>query len=137
MVWWRERNSKYFYSLEQLNYNKKTTHAFLLNDNTVSRCQKRILAEQFKYYDKLYTANTHVKFKYINNTEKLLDEKDKAELDKPICVEEVQKAIRSMQNGKTPGCDGLPAEWHKAFIDHINPSAAAPCSLLPPSSAEH
>jgi hypothetical protein len=36
-----------------------------------------------------------------------------------ISEEECVKAIKSMQNGKSPGTDGLPAEFYKIFWKNI------------------
>lgn len=37
----------------------------------------------------------------------------------PIMAEEITQAIRSMQTGKTPGPDGFPIEFYKAFISKL------------------
>jgi RecA-family ATPase len=37
-----------------------------------------------------------------------------------ISEEECVKAIKSMQNGKSPGTDGLPVELYKRFRKNIN-----------------
>ena len=37
-----------------------------------------------------------------------------------ISEEECVKAIKSMQNGKSPGTDGLPVEFYKIFWKNIN-----------------
>ena len=46
---------------------------------------------------------------------------DKVMLDAPITTEEITQAITSMQNGKTPGPDGFPVEFYKAFISKLAP----------------
>lgn len=38
-------------------------------------------------------------------------------LDKPITLDETLKAFKSMQPGKTPGPDGIPAELYKQYPD--------------------
>lgn len=42
-------------------------------------------------------------------------------LDLPITVEELFKALHSMPNNKSPGFDGLPAEFYKHFWDILSP----------------
>lgn len=42
-------------------------------------------------------------------------------LDAPLTLEEVKKAINSMQNGKSPGPDGMPTELYKTFADELAP----------------
>lgn len=39
-------------------------------------------------------------------------------LDSPISLNEIQDAISAMQSGKSPGPDGLPAEFFKKFSRH-------------------
>lgn len=43
------------------------------------------------------------------------------ELDSPLTVEEITLAMRSMQNNKAPGPDGLPVEFLKRFQDKLSP----------------
>ncbi len=35
--------------------------------------------------------------------------------EKPVCHNEILKAIKDLFNSRTPGWDGLPADWHKFF----------------------
>ena len=38
-----------------------------------------------------------------------------------ITLEEVKKAIKDLQNGKSPGGDGIPADFYKVFSDLLAP----------------
>ena len=40
-------------------------------------------------------------------------------LDEPIAQAEVAAAVMSMNNGSSPGADGIPAEWYKLFSQHV------------------
>lgn len=40
-------------------------------------------------------------------------------LDRPITVEEILKAIKTLQSGKTSGPDGIPVELYKQYADVI------------------
>ncbi|GBG67698.1 hypothetical protein CBR_g826 [Chara braunii] len=42
-------------------------------------------------------------------------------LDRPITLEELWEAIKSMAHGKSPGSDGLPVEFYEAIWDHVGP----------------
>ncbi|KAJ4921989.1 hypothetical protein JOQ06_002022 [Pogonophryne albipinna] len=42
-------------------------------------------------------------------------EEDHAELEAELSAQELQEALQSMQNGKAPGIDGLPADFYKAL----------------------
>ena len=40
-------------------------------------------------------------------------------MEQPITIDELQCALNKLPNGKTPGCDGLTAEFSKKFWDRI------------------
>lgn len=42
-------------------------------------------------------------------------------LEKDFTAEEIEAAIRSFSSGKTPGPDGLPGEWYRAYATLIAP----------------
>ena len=42
-------------------------------------------------------------------------------LNTPITKEEVERGIRKLKSGKTPGKDGLPAEFFKSTLNNISP----------------
>ena len=42
-------------------------------------------------------------------------EQDNVELEAPLSAQELQEALLSMQSGKAPGIDSLPAEFYKTF----------------------
>jgi len=46
---------------------------------------------------------------------------DQSRMDSKILSEEITQAINSMQNGKTPGPDGLPVEFYKTFSAKLSP----------------
>lgn len=43
-------------------------------------------------------------------------------LDEDITLEEITRAMISMQDNKTPGLDGLPKEYYQAFWEQLSPS---------------
>lgn len=63
-------------------------------------------------------------------------------LERPISCEEVQDAIASLKNGKSPGPDGLPGEFYKKFSEFLAPQLhdvflkAKEIGSLPPSAYE-
>ena len=42
------------------------------------------------------------------------------DLDKDIDAVEIKSAVQAMKNGRTPGNDGLPAEFYKIFWNNIS-----------------
>ena len=46
---------------------------------------------------------------------------DTSALSAPITTKEITEAIKSLQNGKAPGCDGLTAEFYKSCEELVVP----------------
>ena len=89
ILWYEqgERNSKFFYGLEKLNFNNKTMKA-LKRENRLITGPLEILSEQHAFYDKLYTSNKATKFTYTNSFDKCLSSQEKEKLDMPITLDE-------------------------------------------------
>ena len=51
----------------------------------------------------------------ISRTKKKISPKNRHERDQEITVAETEKAIKSFENNKSPGNDGLSAEFYKTF----------------------
>lgn len=50
-----------------------------------------------------------------------IDETISREFGNPISALEIQDAIKSMQNGRSPGPDGFTVEFYKAFLRIFGP----------------
>ena len=55
---------------------------------------------------------------FCSGLPRVLEEINK-ELEGPLTAEEVYTALQSMQGGKTPGINGLPPEFFKAFCNEL------------------
>lgn len=79
-----------------------------------------------QYYQRLYTSRVSFDEEDLCT---FLDRIDfpqltteaRNKLEEPITLKEVQLAVTSLQSAKTPGPDGLPAEFYKANKDLLNP----------------
>ena len=66
-----------------------------------------------KYYKKLYKGKkvtSHAQKKLLASIQHKLLGKDKEELESPLSVEELNKTIKQLKKGKSPGLNGLSAE---------------------------
>ena len=85
-------------------------------DGSITRDQRKILQEQCKFYQKLYTANPKVYFAITNDTNVKLMEEQSLNLDRDFTYEEFKKALQKMPSGKTPG---LTVEFYKVFFGKL------------------
>ena len=115
--WYREgeKNSRYYFNLEKRNYNQKVMTRIYNNDRKLLSKQKDILQEQHRFYKELYTADTSISFQLTNDSDLKIMQCDKDMLDKPISLEELSNAVRSLKKSKTPGLDGLTSEFYQYF----------------------
>ena len=63
-------------------------------------------------------ANLDQIFHKINNIQKLTP-KDSSNLERPLTLNELGSALKSMKNGKCLGIDGFPAEFFKVFWNKL------------------
>lgn len=110
-----ERSSKYYFSLEKSNANRKTMRQIKNTDGITITDQKLILQEQVKYFKKLYKTNKDVAFNLINTSGNYISNQVRDSLEGDITVDELTNALFQMQNNKAPGIDGLTAEAYKMF----------------------
>ena len=121
---WREygeKSSKYFLSLEKRQYTSKIIPCLHTTEGVV-----------FKHSDIMSNLHAHFTHLFQNHDAvedhdalfeglrlKTLSELEKAEIGRPIELQEISEALRTMKNGKTPGSDGFPAEFYKMFWSEL------------------
>ena len=110
-----EKNTKYFFSLEKAKYNAKTCYKMLDDNNVEISNPQEILELQRHFYEKLYEEDRHVQFSMLNNSGILVPENLQQQQKQQISMEELESAVKSMKNEKTPGQDGLPVDFYKVF----------------------
>ena len=113
-----ERNSRYFFSLEKCMYNAKTCHK-LITENAALTSDSDILEYQRAYFEQLYRVNPEVRFNLENTTHRKISLTSKEELNRAFTIGELDVAVSKLKNNKTPGYDGLPAEFYKAFWPYL------------------
>ena len=93
--------------------------SILLVDGTVCKEHQRILKEQKKFYEELYTTDPMVNFTIKNTTTVKLTEVQKASIDQDISLDECILAIKELKSNKVPGSDGLGVEFYRKMWDII------------------
>ena len=110
-----KKNSRYFMSLEKRNSMSKTMYRLRRMDGSIITEQKLILKEQCKFYQELYYEHRDIHFDIKNESDIEVSLTQNEQLWKDITLDEIHDALFSMPNEKSPGTDGLPAEFYKYF----------------------
>lgn len=120
-----EKSTKYFFNLEKQRNSSNTIKQLKKEDGTNTFSQTEILNEEYNYYKKLYTNKETNQtdndiLRYIENTNiQVLNENDKNLLEGEITEIECENVIGTLKINKSPGCDGISAEFYKAFWPNI------------------
>ena len=114
-----EKNTKFFLNLEKVRGQQKIMTK-LHTDNGIITNQNDIMKEQVKFYAKLYSkSDESLKSgieEFMNGIDlPKINEHDKYRLDEEITNDKLLKALKTMKNDSSPGCDGLTAAWYKVF----------------------
>ena len=115
-----EKSTKYFYSLEKVRYNAKTSFKMINEENQEIVEQSDILKYQKDFYQQLYSIDQDVEFTLQNNSGVKVPIEIKKEQDLQISVAELGRAIKEMNNNKTPGIDGIPVDFYKVFWNKLH-----------------
>ena len=120
------------YSKFEKRYQAKSV-IYELSDDTgqVKTGTNKLLDITEKFYTKLFkksTINTAKQNKLLKKISKKLSLNDRHSLDRLLTLEELEKAVMSLANGKSPGPDGITSEFYKKFwylikdkfLDYIN-----------------
>ena len=120
-----EKNSKYFINLEKRNHNNKTINSLELRNGTITNEPNEILNHQKQFYKNLYSSNpitnsAEAADTFVNGLQiPKISEDLKSQTESPISESELLLALKDLPNGKSPGIDGLPSEFYKAFWNDL------------------
>ena len=122
-----EKISKYFLNLQKRHFNTKTIKQLKLDDNSVINTDDKILKEAKAFYQKLYTTSKeqstpdHADIFFPEGFTEILDEQSQKECEGLLTDAECLGSLKTMSPNKSPGTDGLPAEFYKIFWDDVKP----------------
>ena len=113
-----EPNISFFADLERKEAKKKmisqlrNSEGVLKNDTD---SLKKIAAEYYKdLFDEKIT-NHRTAQRLLRNIKEKVSPQQKANLDKVITLDELDEAVAKLKRNKSPGPDGIPAEFYQAF----------------------
>ena len=117
-----EKNSKYFYALEKSNYNAKTCYAIFdpNNPDQLLETQEQIIDKQKIFYQELYAKDQNINFDLINTHNIFVNDIDRLRQDSMLTLQELKDAVFAIAKNKTPGKDGLTADFYQVFWDELS-----------------
>ena len=75
-----------------------------------------------KFFSDLYTktqTNAQIQEKLLNPLKAKITNEDNKKLTQQITFAELKTAIFQLENGKSPGIDGIPIEFYKSYYEYI------------------
>ena len=119
-----EKCTKYFFSLEKFKAKQKTISRLERNDGSFTSNQKEILSDCRNFYKTLYSKNAAVnpdnfpEF-YSNDDLPKLSEQQKESCEDTLTEQELLATLKTFRKNKSPGIDGLTAEFYLTFWGDI------------------
>lgn len=115
-----ETSDKYFINLEKYRGKLKTVTKIRKEDGTITEKMDEILETQSSFYKQLYTesvTDNDTQVFFLNSIDKKLDDNDRDECEGLINLNEAYRAMKNINNNKSPGSDGLSKEFFSKFWD--------------------
>ncbi|KAK3566206.1 hypothetical protein QTP86_029187 [Hemibagrus guttatus] len=126
--------SKFFFSLEQKNGQKRFIHAVRTESGDLLSESTEIRKQTVSFYSKLYSSEWSgaqvVEDSFLVGLPKL-SERAARELDRELSLEELHEALQRMENGRASGPDGANAGHQQPR--HVVPLAQAGMCGSPPN----
>ena len=117
-----EKPTKHFFLLEKFQQDKKTIKMLKTPENVTIEGDKNILQYLQNFYQKLFTkANTaeNIQNELLQKVQKVVPNSMHDNLIEEITLEEIKNALKTCEDFKSPGLDGITYEFYKKFIHLI------------------
>ena len=113
--------------MQKWHFNKKTIKQLQSDKKGAINTDDQILQEAKSLYQNLYSTlydqpnlrNEDISFP--KNFTEGLDEQSKNECEGLLTDVECLESLKTMASNKSPGTDGLPAQFYKVFWDYVKP----------------
>ena len=121
-----EKSTKFFFELEKQNAVRKNIRKLRCNNGTVTTDQKIISKMQINFFEKLYSSKP-VNETLLNSFQAFsllikLDMNYRESCEGLITADECLKVINKLSKNKSPGNDGLTAEFYVHFWSELKDS---------------
>ena len=117
-----EKNTKYFLSLEKKNQSNNVITK-LNTENGIVSSEGDVLKEMCSFYEQLYTSKSINDVDiddYFSDDVPNVNVNDKILCDSFPTIDECKEAVLNMKSNKSPGLDGIPAEFYKCFWSSLD-----------------
>ena len=113
-----EKPTKYFFNLEKMRQQKKEVTELKSHSGELLSDSKDIRKETNDFYQDLFSeeeVDLEAQDWLLDQRSMSLDEQEQASCEGLLTVEECREALNGMDTRKSPGIDGLTAEFYIAF----------------------
>ena len=113
-----EKPTRYFYQLENSRQSRNAIHELRVDSDTTVKTSRGILKECNAFYKGLYTEEPTDRTSQdwlLEQLDSTLSSEDQALCEGELTILECHAALSQMESGKSPGMDGLPAEFYSRF----------------------
>ena len=113
-----EKPAKYFFNLEKMRQQKKEMTELKSHSGELLSDSKDIRKETNDFYQDLFSeeeVDLEVQDWLLDQLSMSFDEQEQASCEGLLTIEECREALNGMDTGKSPGIDGLTAEFYIAF----------------------
>ena len=124
--WWElgEKPTRYFHNLEKRRGADKLWRGILDKEENIVFGTKQVQKRQVEFYKELFQSqnlncNDNQYNRFLNVVDKKLSEEDRISLDSCLTMKEITKALSLMKNNKSPGPDGIVAEFYKIYWNEL------------------
>ena len=127
-----EKNTKHFLHLEKRHYKQGTISQLRINNDSFITKDNEILNECLSFYKNLYTTKqtdeqdpSIINFFFPEEYDVHLSKAEETSSEGPLTETECLPSLKQMADSKTPGTDGLPAEFYRTFWSDISDALIA------------
>lgn len=117
-----EKMSPYFFKKIKSNLSKRTFSGVKDRKGNIVKQSKEMCEVVQSFYEQLYTPETtddDIQSIILNNDNTQLNDTDRHKCEGLLTHQECKRAVFGMSKNKTPGSDGLPAEFYQVFWEYI------------------
>ena len=125
MILEQEKPNKIFFDQEKQKQKQKTIKQLetIENDKIITLTNDfQILNYCKNFFSDLYTktqTNAKIQEKLLNPLKAKITNEDNKKLTQQITFAELKTATFKLENGKSPGIDGIPIEFYKSYYEYI------------------